>query len=90
VDDGVEDSSTLLLLIQFEEETVVQGILALNKQEGPEPVGISPLILKKIGLVVKKPLAILCNLSLLSGVFPCVCKESYARCPFVQEWRQEK
>jgi hypothetical protein len=28
-------------------------------------------------LVVKKPLAVLFNLSLLSGVFPCVWKESY-------------
>jgi hypothetical protein len=31
----------------------------------------------KIELVVTKPLAILLNLSLLSGVFPCVWKESY-------------
>jgi hypothetical protein len=35
------------------------------------------LILKKTGLLVKKPLTILFNLSLLSGVFPCVWKESY-------------
>jgi hypothetical protein len=61
-DDGVDDSSTVLL-IQREVKTVEQGIF---------PEGISPLILKKIGLVVKKSLAILFNLSLLSGVFPCV------------------
>jgi predicted ester cyclase len=33
--------------------------------------------LKKIVLVVKKPLTVLFNLSLLSGVFSCVRKESY-------------
>jgi hypothetical protein len=38
---------------------------------------ISPLILKQIVLVSKKPFAVLFNLSLLSGVFPCVWKESY-------------
>jgi hypothetical protein len=52
---------------------VEQGILALDTQKGPGPDGISPLILKKIVLVSKKPLAVL----LLSGVFPCVWKESY-------------
>jgi hypothetical protein len=31
----------------------------------------------KIGMVVKKSLAIMLNLPLLSGVFPCVWKESY-------------
>jgi hypothetical protein len=56
---------------------VKQGILALDTQKGPGPDGISPLILKKIVLVVKRPLAILFNLSLLFGVFPCVWKESY-------------
>jgi hypothetical protein len=38
---------------------VEQGILASDIQKGPWPDGISPLILKKIGLVVKKSLAIL-------------------------------
>jgi hypothetical protein len=76
VDDGVEDSS-IVELIQLEEETVEQGILDLDTQNGPGPDGISPLILKKIVLVVKKPLAVLFNLSLLSGVLPCVWKESY-------------
>jgi hypothetical protein len=71
VDDGVVDSSTVLL-IQLEEETVEQVILALDTQKGPEPDWISPLILKKIVLVVKKPLTVLFNLSLLSGVFPSV------------------
>jgi hypothetical protein len=52
---------------------VEQGILALDTQKGLGPDGISPLILKKIVLVSKKPLAVL----LLSGVFPCVWKESY-------------
>jgi hypothetical protein len=61
VDNGVEDSSTVSL-IQLEEETVEQGILALDMQKGPDPDGISPLILKKIVLVVKKPLAILFSL----------------------------
>jgi hypothetical protein len=36
VDDGVEDSSTVLL-IQLEKETVEQGILALETQKGPGP-----------------------------------------------------
>jgi hypothetical protein len=63
VDDGVEDSSTVLL-IQLEEETVEQGILAFDTPKGRGPNGISPLILKKIVLVVMKPLAVLFNLSL--------------------------
>jgi hypothetical protein len=33
VNDGVEDSSTLLLLIQLEEETVERGIVALDTQK---------------------------------------------------------
>jgi hypothetical protein len=40
VQDGVEDSSTVLL-IQLEEETVEQGILTLDTQKGPGPDGIS-------------------------------------------------
>jgi hypothetical protein len=54
------------------EETVEWGIVALDTQKGPEPDEISPLILKKIVLVAKKPLAILFNLSLLFGFFPCM------------------
>jgi hypothetical protein len=76
VDDGVEDSSTVLLS-QLEEVTMEQGILALDTQKGPGPDLISPLILKKIGLVVKRPFAVLFNLWLLSGVFPCVWEQSY-------------
>jgi hypothetical protein len=50
---------------------VFWSILALDTQKDPGPDGISPLIMKKIVLVVKKPLdAVLFNLSLLSGVFP--------------------
>jgi hypothetical protein len=64
MDDGVEGSSTISL-IQLEEETVEQGVLALDTQNGPGPDWISPLILKKIALIVKKPLVILFNLSLL-------------------------
>jgi hypothetical protein len=56
---------------------VERGIEALDTQNGPGPDGIDSLILKNIVLVVKKPLAVLFNLSLLSGVFPCVWKESY-------------
>jgi hypothetical protein len=41
VDDGVEDSSTVSL-IQFEEETVEQNILASDKQQHRVPDGISP------------------------------------------------
>jgi hypothetical protein len=52
-------------------------IVALDTQKGPGPDGISPQILKKIVLVVKKPVAILFNLSLLSGVVQCVRKESF-------------
>jgi hypothetical protein len=51
--------------------------VALDTQKGPGPDGISLQILKKIVLVVKKPVAILFNLSLLSGVVQCVRKESY-------------
>jgi hypothetical protein len=51
--------------------------LALDTQKGSGPDGISSLILKKIGLVVKRPLAIQFNFSLLSGVFPCMWNESY-------------
>jgi hypothetical protein len=56
---------------------VEQGNLALDTQKGPGPNGICPLILKKIVLLVKKPLAVLFNLSLLSEVFQCVLKELY-------------
>jgi hypothetical protein len=56
---------------------VEQNILVLDTQKCPEADGISPLIMKKKVRVVKKPLAILLNLSLLSGVFPCMWKESY-------------
>jgi hypothetical protein len=66
----VNEGSSTVSLIQLKEETVEQGILALDTQTGPGPDEISPLIPKKIVLVVKKPLAILFNLSLLSGVFP--------------------
>jgi hypothetical protein len=44
VNDGVEDSSTVSLIL-LEEETVEQSTLAINR--------ISPLILKKIVLGVK-------------------------------------
>jgi hypothetical protein len=64
----VQDSSTVSL-IQLEEKTVERDIVALDTQKGPE-------ILKKIGLVVKRPLTILFNLSLLYGIFPCVWKKS--------------
>jgi hypothetical protein len=40
VDDGVEDSSTVLL-IQFEEQTMDMGILALDTQKGPGSDGTS-------------------------------------------------
>jgi hypothetical protein len=66
VDDCVEDASTVSL-IQLEEETVERSILVLDTQKGPGPVGISLLVLKKIVLVVKKPLAVLFNFSLLFG-----------------------
>jgi hypothetical protein len=56
---------------------VEQGILALDTQKRPEPDRISPMILKKIGLVEKSTLAIWFIFSFLSGVFPCVWKESY-------------
>jgi hypothetical protein len=57
---------------------VERGFVALDTQKGPGPDGISPLILKMIVLVVKKPAyTVLFNLSLLSDVFPCVWKESY-------------
>jgi hypothetical protein len=42
-----------------EEETVQRGIVAVDKQKDPGPDGIFPLILTKIVLIVKKPLAIL-------------------------------
>jgi hypothetical protein len=64
-------------MVQIEEETMEQGILALDTQKGPGPDRISPLILKKIELVVKMALTILFNLSLLSGIFPWVWIESY-------------
>jgi hypothetical protein len=82
VDDSVEDSSTVLL-IQLEEETVGQGILALDTRKGPGPDGVFPLILKKIVLVVNKPLAVLFNL--LSGGFS-MRVEGVVCCSFVQEW----
>jgi hypothetical protein len=44
VDDCVEDFSTVSL-IQLEDETVEQGILALDTQKSPGPDGISLLYL---------------------------------------------
>jgi hypothetical protein len=67
VDDGVEDSFTVSL-IQLEEETVEQTWARRDIFTDSE---------KDWTAVVKKPHAILFNLSLLSGVFPCVWKESY-------------
>jgi hypothetical protein len=49
-------------------------IVALDTQKGPVPDEISPLILVKI---VLKPVAILFNLSLLSGVFSMRVEESF-------------
>jgi hypothetical protein len=46
--------------------------VALDPQKSSGPDEITPLILKKIVLVVKKPLAVLFNLSVLSGIFPCM------------------
>jgi hypothetical protein len=46
---------------------VERSILALDTQKGPGPDGIYLLILKKIVQVVKKPLAVWFNYSLLSG-----------------------
>jgi hypothetical protein len=60
------------LPIELEEETVEQGILASDTKKSSGPDGISPVILEKIVLVVKKQLAVFFNFSLLSGVFPCV------------------
>jgi hypothetical protein len=51
--------------------------LVLDTEKGPGPDGVSPLILKMIGLVVKRPHAILFHLSWLSGVFPCVWRKLY-------------
>jgi hypothetical protein len=51
VDNGGEDSFTVSL-IQLEEETVEQDILALDTQKDPGPDGIFPLMLKKIVLDV--------------------------------------
>jgi hypothetical protein len=66
VDGSVEDSSTVLL-IQLEEENVEQFILAFDTKNNPGTDGISPLILKKIVLVV-----VLFNFSWISEVHPCV------------------
>jgi hypothetical protein len=41
---------------------VERGIVALDTQKRPRPDGISPLILKKIVLVEKKPLTCRCFL----------------------------
>jgi hypothetical protein len=52
VNDGIEDYFTVSL-IQLEKITVEQGILALGTQKGLGSDRISPLILRKIVLVVK-------------------------------------
>jgi hypothetical protein len=61
---------------------VERSILALDTQKGPDPDGISPLLLKKIVLVVKKPLdAVFFTCRCFLGFFQAV-----IRYPFVQEW----
>jgi hypothetical protein len=45
---------------------------ALDTKNSPGPDGISVLILKKILVVVKKSLAVLFTLSLISEVYSCV------------------
>jgi hypothetical protein len=66
VNDGVENSSTVVLLIHLVEETMEQGMLVLNTKKGSGPDEISLLIVKKIVLVIKKLLVCMFNLSLLS------------------------
>jgi Reverse transcriptase (RNA-dependent DNA polymerase) len=49
----------------------------LDVLKGPGPDGITPLILKKLVSVLSAPLTLVFNLSLASGVFPSIWKESY-------------
>jgi hypothetical protein len=64
-------------LILFAENAVFEAIMDFDEQKGSEPEGITPSILKKLVSVVQAPLAFLFNLSLSSGVFSVVWKESF-------------
>jgi hypothetical protein len=72
-----DDHQQKVSLLQFTENAVHEAILDLNEQKGPGPDGITPSILKKLVSVMKVPLTLLFNLSLASGVFPAIWKESY-------------
>jgi Reverse transcriptase (RNA-dependent DNA polymerase) len=73
----VDQNQQKVSLIQFAETAVLEAILDLDEQKGPGPDGITPSILKKLVSVVKVPLTFLFNLSLSSGVFPAIWKESF-------------
>jgi hypothetical protein len=51
--------------------------LELDEQKSPGPCGISPSILRKLVSVVKVLLWLMFNMSLLTGIFPAVWKESF-------------
>jgi hypothetical protein len=75
--DCADQNQHKVSLIQFTETAVHEAILELDEQKGPGPDGISPSILKKLVSVLRVPLTFLFNLSLSSGVFPVVWKESF-------------
>jgi Reverse transcriptase (RNA-dependent DNA polymerase) len=64
-------------LLQFAEIAVHEAIMDLDEQKGPGPDGITSSILKKLVTVVQVPLTFLFNLSLSSGVFSAIWKESF-------------
>jgi hypothetical protein len=87
VNDGVENSSTVVLLIHLVEETMEQGMLVLNTKKGSGPDEISLLIVKKIVLVIKKNYLFVC---LTCRCFLSMHLEGVLHHPFVQEWFKKK
>jgi hypothetical protein len=64
-------------LVQLTQTANGEAILGLDEQKGPGPDGILPSTLKESVSVFKVPLALLFNLSLSTGIFPAVWKESF-------------
>jgi hypothetical protein len=69
-----EHDSHKVSIVQLTQTAVKKAIIELDEQKGPGPDGISPSILRKLISVVKDPLV---NLSLSTGIFPAVWKESF-------------
>jgi hypothetical protein len=72
----IETSNKMTTLI-FSEDDIELAFRSLDINKGPGPDGIATSILTHLADVLKVPLTLLFNLSLSSGVFPKIWKESH-------------